>query len=420
MRSITIVGAGLSGLLLGIGLLKHGYDVTIVSDRTPEQIRNGFLPSSAGISPDAQDFERELDLAFWDSVVSPTTGVQFDVLMPDGHLLLAVGGPWNPQRKNWQAVDLRLKCGRWSQEFQKRGGRFVVKPAELADLEAYSAASDLTIVAAGKGEIARLFERDAERSVLTEAQRRLAMVVMDGHRGWAEMAGFDCLYFESHAGVGEIFGSHFLNTTERDAIFLTFEGVPGGPIDRFGDVSSPEEALARAKEVLMEVSPRQYELARDAVLADPRGAIWGSITPVVRRPVGTLPSGAHLLGIGDVLSLKDPIAGQGANSAVKGARHYLHRILERGGESFDPEWMADVWETFWMKYERYAYEFSRSLMEPPSDFRLELMVAATKSDGLAAKMFGNFSDPPNAFPWFFDADEAARVLNSPEAPLAVG
>lgn len=419
MRSITIVGAGHSGLLLGMGLLRHGYDVTIVSDRTPEQIRDGFVPSSAGISPDAQAFERELDLAFWDDMVSPTTGVQFDVLLPGGTPLLSVRGPWNPERKNWQAVDLRLKCSRWSQEFQRRGGRFVVKPAELSDLDDYAAASDLTIVAAGKGEIGGLFERDAERSVLSEAQRNLALVVMDGHKGWAELAGFDCLFFENHAGVGEIFGSHFLNTTERDAVFLIFEGIPGGPIDRFGDASNPEEILARGKEVLKEVSPRQYELARDGVLADPRGAIRGRITPVVRRPVGRLPSGAHVLGIGDVLCLKDPVSGQGANSAAKGARHYLHRILERGNDAFDPEWMSDVWETFWMSYERYAYEFTNSIMEPPIAFRLELMAAAAERDDLAAKMFGNFSDPPSAFPWFFEAEAAAQVLNSPETPLSV-
>ena len=41
MRDIVIVGAGQAGLQLGIGLLDAGYDVTVVSNRTPEQIRDG-------------------------------------------------------------------------------------------------------------------------------------------------------------------------------------------------------------------------------------------------------------------------------------------------------------------------------------------------------------------------------------------
>ena len=41
MRRIGIVGAGQAGLHLGIGLLQHGYEVTIVTDRTAEDIRTG-------------------------------------------------------------------------------------------------------------------------------------------------------------------------------------------------------------------------------------------------------------------------------------------------------------------------------------------------------------------------------------------
>lgn len=46
MSQITIIGAGQSGLQLGLGLLQNGYDVTIISDRTPEEIYNGRIASS--------------------------------------------------------------------------------------------------------------------------------------------------------------------------------------------------------------------------------------------------------------------------------------------------------------------------------------------------------------------------------------
>ncbi|MGH9510229.1 MAG: NAD(P)-binding domain-containing protein, partial [Terriglobales bacterium] len=46
MRKIAIVGAGQSGLQLALGLQQNGYDVTVVSNRAPEQIFKGRVTSS--------------------------------------------------------------------------------------------------------------------------------------------------------------------------------------------------------------------------------------------------------------------------------------------------------------------------------------------------------------------------------------
>ena len=40
MASFLIVGAGQSGLQLGIGLLDDGHDVTVVSNHTPEDLED--------------------------------------------------------------------------------------------------------------------------------------------------------------------------------------------------------------------------------------------------------------------------------------------------------------------------------------------------------------------------------------------
>jgi len=58
MAKITIVGGGQSGLQLGIGLVQNGYDVTVVSDRTPEQIHDGRVTSSQCMFAAALDHER--------------------------------------------------------------------------------------------------------------------------------------------------------------------------------------------------------------------------------------------------------------------------------------------------------------------------------------------------------------------------
>src|SRR6185436_18606924 len=41
MAKVTIVGAGHSGLQLGIGLVQAGHDVKVISNRTPEAVERG-------------------------------------------------------------------------------------------------------------------------------------------------------------------------------------------------------------------------------------------------------------------------------------------------------------------------------------------------------------------------------------------
>src|SRR3954470_12332222 len=45
-RRIAIVGAGPAGTALALGLLRQGHDVTVMSDRTAEEIREGWVMSS--------------------------------------------------------------------------------------------------------------------------------------------------------------------------------------------------------------------------------------------------------------------------------------------------------------------------------------------------------------------------------------
>ena len=46
MRNITIVGAGQSGLQLGLGLLQNGYRVRLISNRTAQDFATGKVMSS--------------------------------------------------------------------------------------------------------------------------------------------------------------------------------------------------------------------------------------------------------------------------------------------------------------------------------------------------------------------------------------
>ncbi len=60
MSKIGIVGAGQSGLQLGIGLRKAGYEVVLISNQSGEQIRAGRVTSSQCMFASALGHEREL------------------------------------------------------------------------------------------------------------------------------------------------------------------------------------------------------------------------------------------------------------------------------------------------------------------------------------------------------------------------
>ncbi|MEP6893380.1 MAG: hypothetical protein ABI927_06325, partial [Gaiellaceae bacterium] len=83
MSRVTIVGAGQSGLQLGIGLVQDGHDVTLISNRTGEDFRSGKVMSSQFMFANALDTERALGIEFWDDTCPKTEGVQFSIPHPE-------------------------------------------------------------------------------------------------------------------------------------------------------------------------------------------------------------------------------------------------------------------------------------------------------------------------------------------------
>lgn len=84
MRRIAIIGGGQSGLQLAFGLQQKGYEVTVVSNRTPEQIFEGRVTSSQFMFHDSLQNERDLVINFWEKECPPTEGIAFSVPWPDG------------------------------------------------------------------------------------------------------------------------------------------------------------------------------------------------------------------------------------------------------------------------------------------------------------------------------------------------
>ncbi|HSK79429.1 MAG TPA: hypothetical protein VLQ45_23450, partial [Thermoanaerobaculia bacterium] len=78
-RSIAVIGAGQAGLQLGIGLLEKGFAVTLVADRSADEVFNGRLTATAGLFATALSYEEELGLDLWADQAPLIDGVHIDL-----------------------------------------------------------------------------------------------------------------------------------------------------------------------------------------------------------------------------------------------------------------------------------------------------------------------------------------------------
>jgi hypothetical protein len=133
--------------------------------------------------------------------------------------------------------------------------------------------------------------------------------------------------------VGEYFVFPALTTTGPCEIGV-FEGIPGGPMDCWNDVKTPDQHLERSLDVLKKFYPWEYERWRNAKLTDPNGILAGRFPPTVRKPVAKLPSGALILGLADAVVLN-------AQSKPKVGKAFVNGFDDP--RTFFP-WLADPGE----------------------------------------------------------------------------
>jgi len=400
MRTITIIGAGQAGLQLGISLKKQGYDVTIVTNRTGDEIKTGNILSSQIVFDTARQAERNLGLNFWDNECPSIDSVDLRLGLENNAPLLA----WSASSKPAQSVDQRVKMPVWMNEFEHLGGTLVVADVGVHELESYAAKSDLVLVASGKGEIGQLFKRDADKSTFDSPMRTLSAIYVEGGQAKDKKA----LSYNAIPGVGEMFIIPAL-TISGPCEIIFFEGIPGGAFDCWGDVKTTDQHIKKTQSLIKEYIPWESERCKNITACDDKAFLIGRFTPIVRHPVATLPSGASILGIGDAICLHDPITGQGSNNAIKASNIYLASILDRGDKEFDPAWMQETFNTFW-DYAQWVVKWTDSMLIQPTENIQNIMGTAASNPVLAKRIANAFNDPTDLFPWWEDAREAEAVL----------
>ena len=403
MRKITIIGAGQSGLLLGIGLKKKGYDVTIVTNKTGDEVRTGKVLSSQAMFNQSLDIERDLGLNFWENTCPHIDGISVSVAGPDGNKAI----DWAARLKTGYAnsVDQRVKMPAWMDEFEKIGGKLVIEDVTLDGLEDYANDADLVLVASGKGDIGKMFERDAEKSAFDKPMRALGLTYV---KNMVPRDEYSAVCFNIIPGVGEYFVFPAL-TTSGPCEIMVFEGIPGGEMDCWGDVKSPEQHLEVSKGILNKFLPWEAERCGEIELTDDNGILAGRFPPTIRKPVGTLPSGAIVMGMADAVCLNDPITGQGSNNATKCAKVIYDSILAQEDRAFDAAWMNGTFNAFW-DYAKFVVNWTNAMLLPPPEHVLNLFGAAQISPELATRIVDGFNDPRDFYPWFMEEAAANDYL----------
>lgn len=406
MRRVLIVGAGQGGLQLALGLQKHGYEVTVVSARTADEIEHGNVMSSQFQFDSTLAFERDLGISFWEKEAPYTPNTTF-ALGADGPTPVLEWGA--PLRRPGCNVDQRVKMSRWLRLFEENGGDLRIHEATVSDVDAWAAGYDLVVVAAGKGRLGEMFRRDASRSPFTRPQRMLSLVYVNGYRPDPAGPGEHAVDFHLLPGRGEMIVMPAL-TVSGPCHIMFFEAVPGGPLDVFRDIDSPERHLERFVELLERHVPWVGERYDALELTDPGGTLRGGFTPVVRHPVATLPTAGPVLGLGDAVVTNDPITGQGSNMAAKCAAGYLECILEHGDRPFDAAFMDRAFETFWARHGRATTAWTNMMLLPPPPHVLEILGAAGGFPAIGNRYIAAFDDPNDFDEWFIDPEKAAGYL----------
>ena len=409
MKRVAIIGAGQSGLQLAHGLLDAGYEVSLFSDRSADEILEGRVLSSQCMFDSALEIERDLNLNYWGEQCPKVEGISFTV--PDG-----IGGSsidWAARLDNYaQSVDQRLKIPRWLAQFKSRGGELNIRAVGPDDLEACARTHELVIVASGKGALGELFRRDPGRSPFSQAQRALALTYVTGME---PRVPYPAVCFNLIPNVGEYFVFPALTTSGRCEI-MVFEGVPGGPMDCWAEDLTPAEHLARSKAMLETFLPWEAARCRNIELTDDNGVLAGCVVPTVRNPVANV-AGVPILGMADAVVLNDPITGQGSNNAARCAEIYLEAILERGDGPADAEWMQQTFDRYWTGYAKWVTEWTNLLLKPPAHV-LRLLDCAGKNPAIASAFVNGFDDPRTLFPWFIDSAEADKFIQQEAKTVA--
>jgi 2-polyprenyl-6-methoxyphenol hydroxylase-like FAD-dependent oxidoreductase len=409
MTNIAIVGAGVSGLHLGLLLQSHDVPVTIYTDRSGDQIASGKLLNTVAHHHHTLERERALGVHHWDAL-------QYGYFC---HQHAIFGTPEEIRFRGDFAhpssiVDYRLYLPRLMEDYEQRGGKLVLGPVDGEAIERIGAEHDLVVVAAGRGSGA-MFAPRPEKCPYDKPQRRLSAGIYHGV-AYTQPKGVGVHLSLGHGELLEL----PITSREGFATALLFENIPGGDLELLADIDYAEDP-AKFNQVVLQKLRDHYPMCAERIdessfgLMGPTDILQGALTPVVREDFIRLDSGTYALAMGDAHCVVDPVNGQGANSASYSAWVIGHAILDDYG--LDEQFCRRV------AREREAFVTGVSdwtnMILNPEEHVIGLLMAMSQSKPLCDAYTQNFNHPDRQWAAVATPERTAAFIARHSEPAAV-
>lgn len=399
-KHIAIVGAGTGGLHLGLFLLPRGVDVTIHTDRRPEDYPKMRLMNTVAHHSITVARETELGVNHW-----PTDqyGYYCHYHHFGGEQPIFFRGDF---RSASRAVDYRIYLPRLMQDFAERGGRLEYGELKAADVARVADTADLVVVCTGKGPLGQMFEHDAAHSPFDRPQRMLCVGL---YQGVAEEPTRSVTMSVS-PGQGELIDIPTL-TFGGMAHALLMENVPGGDMEVLAKLRYDDDPRAFLDTVLEKLETHHPTVFRrvDRKAFDlangPNDLLQGGVTPTVRRSHVMLDGGKLAIALGDVQAVVDPLCGQGANMASYAAFVLGEQIVR---EVVYDERFAEIVDAKRRDRILGAARWTNLFLQPPSPELMQLIGTMSQDRALCDEFTDNFNRP----------EEQWNRLASPQRILA--
>ena len=384
-KRIAIVGGGAGGLHLGLYLRAHGVEVTIHTDRRPEDHARMRLMNTVAHHSVTVARETQLGVNHW-----PVD--QYGYYCHYHHFggeqpLFFRGDFKSPSR----AVDYRIYLPQLMQDFVARGGHIEYGELKADDVGRMAAGADLVVVCTGKGPLGQMFQHDAEHSPFDRPQRMLCVGL---YKGVAEEPTRGVTLSVS-PGQGELVDIPTL-TFGGMAHALLMENVPGGDMEVLARLKYADDRrgfldtlLAKLEKhhptVYRRIDRQAFDLANGA-----NDLLQGGVTPTVRGTNVALGGGKFAIALGDVQAVVDPLCGQGANMASYAAFVLGEEIVRQ--PVFDERFCEIVDQR---RRDRVlgASRWTNMFLQPPSPELMQLIGTMSQDRALCDEFTDNFNRP---------------------------
>jgi 2-polyprenyl-6-methoxyphenol hydroxylase-like FAD-dependent oxidoreductase len=394
-KRIGIVGAGTAGLHLGLYLLQNDVEVTVFTDRKPEEYAGMRLLNTVAHHAVTVQREEALNVNEWPSDEYGYFGHYYYVGTPQP--MSFYGDLKAPSR----AVDYRMYQPMLMQALLARGGEIKYDAVSADDLEKLSEEFDLLVVCTGKASLGALFDKQPENSPFERPQRALCVglfkgiketpiraVTMSFSPGHGELIEIPTLSFNGMV-TALVMENHFgadmevLSTTKYDDDPKAFMAL------------LLEKLRKHHPSVAERINPEEFDLANSSL-----DILQGGVVPAFRNGSFQLKNGKTVIGLGDVQATVDPVLGQGANMAshaawILGEEIVAHSVydqrfcehLER--RRTDRVLCATRWTNFMLT----------SLAQVPQEF-VDFLIVLSQSREMADEFTDNFNYPERQWDYF--------------------